>query len=145
MKIEDELKHEFVSVQQKALTNIIFTSNWILNRIATTLKPTGLSPQQFNVLSILHGQANHTATVNLIKDRLVDRMPNTSRLLNKLMDKGLIEKQRNINDQRMVYIRLTSEGLALKVKARIIIDQAEQNLSNDEANMLNDLLEKVRV
>lgn len=144
MKIEDELKHEFVSVQQRALTNIIFTSNWILNRIATTLKPTGLSPQQFNVLSILHGQANHTATVNLIKDRLVDRMPNTSRLLNKLMDKGLIEKQRNISDQRMVYVKLTTKGLALKMKARIIIDQTEQKLSDDQANMLNGLLEKVR-
>lgn len=144
MKIEDELKHEFQSVQQRALTNIIFTSNWILNRIATALKPTGLSPQQFNVLSILHGQANHTATVNLIKDRLVDRMPNTSRLINKLMEKGLIEKQRNINDQRMVYVKLTVEGLALKVKARTIIDLAEQKLNDEQANMLNDLLEKVR-
>ena len=144
MKIEDELKHEFVSVQQRALTNIIFTSNWILNRIATALKPTGLSPQQFNVLSILHGQANHTATVNLIKDRLVDRMPNTSRLINKLMEKGLIEKQRNSTDQRMVYVKLTAKGLALKVKARTIIDLAEHKISDEQANHLNDLLEKVR-
>lgn len=144
MKIEDELKHEFLSVQQRALTNIIFTSNWILSRIATALKPTGLSLQQFNVLSILHGQANHTATVNLIKDRLIDRMPNTSRLINKLMEKGLIEKQKNINDQRKVYVKLTAGGLALKVKARIIIDETEHKLSNEQANMLNDLLEKVR-
>ena len=88
MKIEEELKHQFISPQQRAATNIIFTSNWILNKIAVTLKPTGLSLQQFNVLSILHGQEKQTATVNLIKDRLIDRMPNVSRLLNKLMDKG---------------------------------------------------------
>jgi MarR family transcriptional regulator, organic hydroperoxide resistance regulator len=144
MKIEEELKHEFGSPQQRAFTNIIFTSNWILNIIATALKPTGLSLQQFNALSILHGQPNQTATVNLIKDRLIDRMPNVSRLLNKLMEKGLIEKQRNSNDQRVVYVKLTPEGLALKQKGRIIIDKIEIDLNDDQSNLLNTLLEKVR-
>lgn len=144
MKIEEELKHEFGSPQQRALTNIIFTSNWVLNRIAISLKPTGLSLQQFNALSILHGQANKTATVNLIKDRLIDRMPNVSRLLNKLMEKGLIEKQRDSKDQRVVYVKLTGEGEALKKKARTIIDEMVLTLSDEQANLLNDLLERVR-
>lgn len=144
MKIEEELKHEFVSPQQRAFTNMIFTSNWILNKIATALKPTGVSLQQFNVLSILHGQPHQTATVNLIKDRLIDRMPNVSRLLNKLMEKGLIQKQRNSSDQRVVYVKLTPEGLALKLKGRIIIDHIEIGLSDEQSNLLNTLLEKVR-
>lgn len=144
MKIEEELKHEFGNPQQRAFTNIIFTSNWVLNRIAISLKPTGLSLQQFNALSILHGQANKTATVNLIKDRLIDRMPNVSRLLNKLMEKGLIEKQRDSKDQRVVYVKLTREGEEFKNKARVIIDEMELALTDEQANMLNDLLEKVR-
>jgi len=144
VKIENEIKHIFSSAQQRALTNIIFTSNWVLNRIASALKPTNLSLQQFNVLSILYGQPNYTATVTLITDRLIDRMPNTSRLLNKLMDKGLIEKERNSSDQRVVYIKLTQEGIELKKKARAIIDSILVSLSDEEADLLNDMLEKVR-
>ena len=144
MKIEEELKHQFISPQQRAATNIIFTSNWILNKIAVTLKPTGLSLQQFNVLSILHGQEKQTATVNLIKDRLIDRMPNVSRLLNKLMDKGLIEKERNLSDQRVVYVKLTPLGLKVKEQGRVIIDHGIIDLTDDHSNTLNDLLEKVR-
>jgi len=144
MKIEQEIKHVFDSPQQRALTNIIFTSNWVLNRIAAALKPTNLSLQQFNVLSILHGQPKQTATVTLITERLIDRMPNTSRLLNKLMDKGLIEKERDSTDQRVVYIKLTKQGAILKEQARHIIDGIVVNLANDEANVLNEMLEKVR-
>ncbi|EDM36905.1 transcriptional regulator [Pedobacter sp. BAL39] len=144
MKIEEELKHDFASPQQRALTNIIFTSNWVLNRIASALKPTNLSLQQFNVLSILYGQPDQTATVNLITERLIDRMPNTSRLLHKLMDKKLIEKERNSNDQRVVYVRLTPEGAILKEQGRKIINNILVNLNDQEADLLNDMLEKIR-
>ncbi|GGC59486.1 MarR family transcriptional regulator [Pedobacter quisquiliarum] len=144
MKIEQELKHEFPNAQQRALTNLIFTSNWALNRISTALKPTGLSLQQFNALSILYGQPERMATVNLIKERLIDRMPNTSRLLNKLLEKGLIQKDRNLNDQRVVYVKLTPEGAKLKKQARQIIDALELNLDVAQADQLNDLLEQMR-
>ena len=145
MKIEEELKHDFISPQQRALTNIIFTANWVLNSLAVALKPTGLSLQQFNALSILYGQPKQTATVNLIKDRLIDRMPNTSRLLNKLMEKGLVEKERNAGDQRVVYVKLTPRGVELKKQARKLVDDLAVNLSEQQANQLNDLLEIVRV
>jgi DNA-binding MarR family transcriptional regulator len=145
VKIEEEIKHDFLSPQQRALTNIIFTSNWVLNTLALALKPTGLSLQQFNALSILYGQPSQTATVNLIKDRLIDRMPNTSRLLNKLMEKGLIVKERNANDQRVVYVKLTPKGAKLKEQAREMVDEIVTNLSDLQANQLNDLLEIVRV
>lgn len=144
MKIEEELKHQFLTPQQRMATNIIFTSNWILNKISISLKPTGLSLQQFNVLSILHGQPNQSATVNLIKDRLIDRMPNVSRLVNKLMEKGLIEKERNLSDQRVVYVKLTPEGLAMKIQGRQIIDQGIIDFSDEESDNLNNLLEKLR-
>jgi len=144
MKIEEELKHEFGSRQQRAATNVIFTSNWILNKISVDLKSTGLSLQQFNVLSVLNGQQNHTATVNLIKERLIDRMPNVSRLVNKLLEKGLIEKERNSSDQRVVYVKLTAKGLALRIKARQLINNGEIGLTDEESDRLNELLEKIR-
>ena len=144
MKIEDELKHEFVSPQQRAFTNIIFTSNWVLNKIAIALKPTGLSLQQFNALSILDGQPGKTTTVNLIKERLIDRMPNVSRLLNKLMEKGLIEKQRDTSDQRVVYIKITSDGINVKKAARKMINGLIIDLTSEQSDLLNNLLEKVR-
>ena len=144
MKIEEELKHEFVSPQQRAFTNIIFTSNWVLNKIAVALKPTRLSLQQFNALSILDGQPNKTATVNLIKDRLIDRMPNVSRLLNKLMEKGLVEKQRDTLDQRVVYIKITQKGVNAKKAAREMINGVVIDLNNEQSDLLNNLLEKVR-
>lgn len=144
MKIEDEIKHTFLSPQQRAGTNIIFTANWLLNQISTSLKPTGLSLQQFNVLSILNGQPEHTATVNLIKDRLIDRMPNVSRLLNKLMEKGLINKERNLSDQRVVYVKLTPEGERLRVIGRRILDEGLLHISDQQANLLNDILESLR-
>ena len=144
MKIEQEIKHEFISAQQRALTNLIFTSNWVLSRIATALKPTNLSLQQFNALSILYGQPEQMATVNLIKERLIDRMPNTSRLLNKLLEKGLIQKERNPDDQRVVYVKLTQEGASLKEQARLIIDNLELNLDKGQAEQLNNLLEQIR-
>lgn len=144
MKIEEELKHEFVSPQQRAFTNIMFTSNWILNKIAIALKPTSLSLQQFNALSILDGQPNKTATVNLIKERLIDRMPNVSRLLNKLMEKGLIEKERNTSDQRVVYIKITEKGIQQKTLGRELINGVVIDLNDQESDLLNDFLERIR-
>jgi DNA-binding MarR family transcriptional regulator len=144
MKIEDELKHNFSTSQQRASTNIIFTANWLLSNIAASLKPTGLSLQQLNVLSILNGQPENTATVNLIKDRLIDRMPNVSRLLNKLMEKGLIKKKRCLTDQRVVYITLTKDGEKLRLMGREILNNNHINLEEDEANLLNAFLEKIR-
>ena len=114
------------------------------NTISASLKPTGLSLQQFNVLSILNGQPQHTATVNLIKDRLIDRMPNVSRLLNKLMEKGLIQKERNLSDQRVVYVKLTPAGEKLRIQGRQILNLVSVGISDEHANLLNDLLEKMR-
>jgi DNA-binding MarR family transcriptional regulator len=145
MKIEQEIKQErFNRPQHKAGMNLIFTANWLLNEIAVILKPIGLSLQQLNVLAILKGQPNHTATVNLIRERLIDRMPNVSRLLNKLMDKGLIKKDRDLSDQRVVYINLTPEGLKAASKGRELFNKVQYGVTDEQAELLNDLLDKIR-
>src|SRR5258707_9537135 len=145
MKIEDEIKQkQFSRPQHRAGMNIIFTANWLLNEIAITLKPICLSLQQLNVLTILQGQPDHTATVNVIRESLIDRMPNVSRLLNKLMDKGLIKKDRDLSDQRVVYIRLTPEGLKDAIKGRELFSKVHYGVTDKQSELLNDLLEKMR-
>ena len=145
MKIEDEIKQkQFSKPQHRAGMNLIFTANWLLNEIAITLKPIGLSLQQLNVLTILQGQPSHTATVNVIRERLIDRMPNVSRLLNKLMDKGLIKKDRDLSDQRVVYIRLSPEGLKVALKGRELFNKVHYGVNDKQSEILNDLLEKMR-
>ncbi|WP_202985420.1 MarR family winged helix-turn-helix transcriptional regulator [Mucilaginibacter inviolabilis] len=145
VKIEEEIKQQhFNAPQHRAGMNIIFTANWLLNEIAVALRPIDLSLQQLNVLTILKGQPNHTANVNLIRERLIDRMPNVSRMLNKLMDKGFIQKDRAHSDQRVVYIKLTPEGEKAAVKGRELFDKIHYGLNDKEADLLNDLLEKIR-
>jgi len=145
MKIEEEIKQKhFSRPQHKAGMNLIFTANWLLNEIAIILKPIGLSLQQLNILTILQGQPNHTAMVNLIRERLIDRMPNVSRLLNKLMNKGLIKKDRDLSDQRIVYIKLTPEGLKVALKGRELFNKVHYGITNEQSELLNDLLEKIR-
>ena len=80
----------------------------------------------------------------MIKERLIDRMPNVSRLLNKLMEKGLVEKQRDTSDQRVVYIKITQTGINAKKAAREMIDGVVIDLNNEQSDLLNNLLEKVR-
>jgi len=146
MPINDEIKQQqFNSEQQKAGMQLIFTANWLNNRYAAALQPLGLSLQQLNVLAILKGQPKHRAAVNLIKDRLIDRMPNVSRLLNKLMEKGLIKKDRNLSDQRVVQVELTAAGLDAAEKGRQLFDTVTYSFSHEEAALLNTLLEKIRV
>lgn len=145
MRIEEEINQEqFNNSRQKAGMNIIFTANWLSNQYASALKSIDLSLQQLNVLTILKGQDDHTAPVNLIRDRLIDRMPNVSRLLNKLMEKGLIHKDRNISDQRVVHIQLTAKGEQVAAKGRELFDAVNYQISDEQAQILNGLLDKMR-
>jgi DNA-binding MarR family transcriptional regulator len=145
VEIEGEIKQQqFNTSHHKVGMNIIFTANWLLNKIEIALKPVGLSLQQLNILSILDGQPDKTATVNLIRERMIDRMPNVSRLLNKLMEKGLITKERDLSDQRIVYIKLTPQGQKTKVKGRELFDSIGFQIDNEQAELLNSLLDKIR-
>jgi DNA-binding MarR family transcriptional regulator len=145
MKLEDAIRQpQFNNAQQRAGMNVIFTANWLSNQYATALKPINLSLQQLNVLTILKGQPNYTAPVNLIKDRLIDRMPNVSRLLNKLMEKGLVQKDRTLSDQRVVHIKLSSQGEQVAEQGRALFQSVTYQLADEQAQQLNDLLNQLR-
>lgn len=146
MKLEDAIQQpQFNTPQQRAGMNVIFTANWLSNQYATALKPIGLSLQQLNVLTILKGQPDYTAPVNLIRDRLIDRMPNVSRLLNKLMEKGLVQKDRTLSDQRVVHIKLTGQGEQVAEQGRALFQSVAYALADEQALLLNDLLNQMRV
>jgi DNA-binding MarR family transcriptional regulator len=145
MKIDEEIKQrQFDSPQHRAGMNIIFTANWLLNQYETVLRPIDLSLQQLNVLAILKGQPDRTATVNLIRTRMIDRMPNVSRLLNKLMEKKLISKERDLSDQRVVYIKLTEKGGQVAGIGRELFKKVSYGITKKQAEILNGILEDFR-
>lgn len=146
MKIEDILHTAFKNPQIKAIVNIRFTSNFIGNIQHAMMLNYDLSMAQFNILRILRG-ANEAINVNTVKERMVEKSPNTTRLMDKLIDKSLIERTRCKDDRRVVFVKITPNGLKLldEIDQNIDINSLiKANLSDDEANQLSDLLDKVR-
>lgn len=139
-----DINSKFLNNKIKALINIKYTANWINSQENDFFKQYGISPQQFNILRILRG-ANEPIKVQVIKDRMIERAPNATRLMDKLCDKQFIERIRCDHDRRVVYISISKKGLALlqTIDANIKLDFIE-NLSEEEAEQLNYLLDKLR-
>ncbi|MBX2963661.1 MAG: MarR family transcriptional regulator [Cyclobacteriaceae bacterium] len=147
MKIEDEIKQSiFISAHQKAVINLIFTSNWLYHRQQTYFKPFGITGQQFNVLRILKGQHPKSLSAKEIKSRMLDKNSDMSRLLDRLIAKNLIEKKSCPNDKRATDVTITDSGLQLLkeiARKQKDIDQV-LCLSDSEAEQLSSLLDKSR-
>jgi len=139
-----DINSKFLNNKIKALINIKYTANWINSQENDFFKQYGISPQQFNILRILRG-ANEPIKVQVIKDRMIERAPNATRLMDKLCDKQFIERIRCDHDRRVVYISISKQGLELlqTIDANINLDFIE-NLSEEEAEQLSYLLDKIR-
>jgi len=142
--LSKDIQSSFSSSKVKALINIKYTANWLSSKEVEFFKPYGISPQQFNILRILRG-AKEAIKVQLVKERMIERSPNATRLMDKLLEKKLISRYRCEQDRRVVYVEITEEGLLLLSN----IDKAGKlsflhNLSEDEARLLSDLLDKIR-
>jgi len=101
---------------------------------------------QFNILRILRG-AKEMISVNTVKDRMIEKSPNTTRLMDKLIDKQLISRERCEDDRRVVYVQIAEKGLELLKQIDESISDSNlmpHNLTDDEANLLSDLLDKLR-
>lgn len=148
MKLEEELKQEkFQSEHQKAMLNILFTSNWLESDSTRVLKPFDISSQQYNVLRILKGQGENAISVNNIMSRMIDKMSNASRLVEKLRKKKFIERVICDYDRRQVDVKITKRGLDLLQDAdreMLKISDITSKISNEEAKKLSDILEKIR-
>jgi len=142
--ISKDIKSKFPNSKVKALINIKYTANWLSSKENDFFKPYGISPQQYNILRILRG-AGEPTKVQIIKDRMIERAPNATRLMDKLCDKKLIERVRCEHDRRVVYINISKQGLELlsTIDKSINIDFLE-NLSEEEALQLSNLLDKIR-
>lgn len=146
MKIEEVIKSKFTSSQQKAIINVRHTSNWISNIQNTYMNQFDISMAQFNILRILRG-AKEALNVNTIKERMIEKSPNTTRLMDKLIEKKLIERVRCESDRRVVYVTISDAGLELLAKIDIDFQQVflfSNNLNEHEAETLSSLLDKLR-
>lgn len=107
----------------------------------------GLSLAQFNILRILRG-AKKAISVNMIKERMVEKSPNTTRLMDKLIDKELIERERCTDDRRIVFVKINQNGLDLLAKMDDAMEEwgemVPMTLTDEEAQTLSDLLDKLR-
>jgi DNA-binding MarR family transcriptional regulator len=148
MKIEEEIKQKrFKSEYQKAVINILFTSSWISTSNTKQLKPYDLTPQQFNLLRILRGQFPNPATVSLLQERMLDKMSNASRLVDKLKLKKLVERKECKADRRQVDILITEKGLDLLKEIDVNLNEFDNILGDitpKEAEELNRILDKIR-
>lgn len=142
--LSKDINSSFPNNKVKALLNVIYTANWINNKQNAYFRPFGISPQQFNILRILKG-AKKTIKVQTIKERMLERSPNATRLMDKLCDKQLIERLPCAEDRRVVYISITDKGLMLldDISKDYKKDLLE-NLSEEEAQQLSNLLDKMR-
>jgi DNA-binding MarR family transcriptional regulator len=149
MSLAADIKQQkpFRSEYQKAIVNIIFTNYWLINQQADMMKPFGLTTQQYNVLRILRGQHPKPITVNAIIERMIDKMSNASRLVDKLLAKGFLTRTENKSDRRACDITITDKGLEILEKLDILQAQWENSLASitpEEADVLSGLLDKLR-
>lgn len=147
MSIEDEIQQsKFKSANQKAIINLIYTTNWLFTKQQQFLKPFGITPQQFNILRILKGQHPKRISGTEIKSRMLDKNSDVSRLLDRLEIKNLVTKTVCPKDKRAADVSIIDDGLKL---LSAIDKKAESrdkllNLSEEESNILSNLLDKAR-
>ena len=148
MELEKEIfSTKFISQHQKASVNIVFTYNWLNSLIKAELEKFKITNQQFNILRILRGQYPTAATINILKERMLDKMSDASRIVDRLVQKELVTRTVNKKDRRAVDILITQKGLELLERIHIeeaMNDGLKSNLSEDEAKQLGDLLDKFR-
>lgn len=147
MKIEEAIQTTFKDERFKAMINLKYTANWMNTHQNKSLEEFGLTIPQYNILRILRGSKGTSLSVNTIRDRMVEKSPNTTRLMDKLIDKELIERTRCEKDRRVVYVMITEKGLDLLNEINIRLGDSSdfmRNITPEEARLMNELLDKIR-
>ena len=148
MKLEEEIKQkEFKSEFQKLAVNIIYTNSWLNNLHSKIFSKFDITATQYNILRILRGQYPNPASVNLLKNRMLEKQCDASRLIERLRLKNLVERKISINDRRRAEVIISEDGLKLLSdidKIEKEFNSAFSSLSKSEAEKLNNLLDKMR-
>lgn len=146
MGLEQDInQHKFRNEYQKATINIIYTCNFLQQQFKNLLEPADITTQQYNILRILRGES--PLSTLQIRERMLDKMSDTSRLVERLLKKGLLEKKSCKFDKRLVDVTITEKGLALLAELDVSankLDNIISNLTPAEAKQLNELLDKAR-
>lgn len=136
-----------MNVHQQAIGKIFLTFNWCSDKLKLSIAPYDITIQQFNVLRILRTQHPTPSTVSFVKETMLDKMCDASRIIDRLLQKDLIMKDSNQKDKRAVDIMITKKGLSLLEKIDrefSISDIISKKLTLEEAQELNTLLDKIR-
>ena len=148
MGIEKEIHQgKFSSNGQKAMLNIMFTYGWLTEKIKNILAPEDITPQQYNILRILRGSSPQPLSTLQIRERMLDRMSDTSRIVDRLIVKQLAKKVTSSKDRRLVDVTITEKGQAVLKKLDLQIKQIDEilaNISDKEAETISNLLDKLR-
>jgi len=147
MSIESDINQsKFASEHRKANVNLVYTYYWVIERQKKVIEEFGLTMQQFNILRILRGNRAPLSTLQ-IRDRMIYKMSDTSRIVDRLLIKDLVKKVPSKTDKRMVDISITKKGLKLLTESDVEeyrLDNVSSKLTTTEAKQLSRLLEKMR-
>ena len=148
MGIEKDIQQlSFKSTKQKALVNILYTYGWIMEHIKSFLAKEGITHQQYNILRILRGSFPRPISTLQIRKRMIDKMSDTSRIVDRLIAKGLLKKGTCKADRRLVDVMITDKGKKLLERLDERQDELDKvigNLTEEEAVILSKLLDKIR-
>jgi DNA-binding MarR family transcriptional regulator len=147
MSIEKEIQQsKFRNEYQKAIVNLIFTYNWVMEKNKQFFERADITMQQYNILRILRGAGKPLSTLQ-IRQRMLDKMSDTSRIVDRLIKKGLVQKVVCETDRRLVDVSITEKGAELLANLDQYNDELDAilgNLTEEETKMLNNLLDKIR-
>lgn len=148
MGIEKDIHQaQFRNEYQKAMINLLFTYGWAIKKIKQVISPEGITHQQYNILRILRGNHPQPISTLQIRERMLDKMSDTSRIVDRLVAKGLVKKVPCKSDRRLVDVSITEKGKKLLQKLDAHIEKMDavfSNISTKEATTLNSLLDKLR-
>ncbi len=147
MGLENDINQpKFRNEYQKAIINLMYTSNWMEERMKCFFEREHITPQQFNILRILRGAGKPISTLQ-IRQSMLDKMSDTSRIVDRLLAKEYVKKNTCENDKRLVDVSITLKGKKLLEKmdkCETEMDQIVASISEAEAKILNKLLDKMR-
>ena len=147
MSIDKEInQRSFRNEYQKAFINLIYTYNWITEKSRPIFERYGITSQQFNILRILRGSCEPLSTMQ-IRQRMLDKMSDTSRLVDRMIKKGFVKKVVCKTDKRLVDITIAEKGRSLLDQMELCeteMDAILQNMSHEQVEVLNQLLDTIR-
>src|SRR5438552_10918812 len=144
---KDIHQHKLRNERHQAMVNLLFTYGWAIERLKQLVSEQGITHQQFNILRILRGNHPTPLSTLTIRERMIDKMSDTSRIVDRLLAKGLVKKVICKKDRRLVDVTITDKGLKLLEKLdgkQDDMDDILSNLSEKEASNLSRLLDKIR-